>query len=74
MATLTIRLPDNKHNRLKGMAEQRKISMNKLFDELSTQALVEYDSEVHFRALAASGNAQRGLEILDTLDAHFSRS
>lgn len=72
MATLTIRLPDSKHNRLKNMAEHRKISVNKLFEELSTQALAEFDSEVRFRALAVVGNATRGLELLDKLDVHFS--
>lgn len=53
MAVLTIRLPDEKHNRLKALAERRKINTNKLFEELSTQALAEFDSEVRF--LAPSG-------------------
>lgn len=39
MATLTIRLPDEKHERLRQLAKQRKISMNKLIEELSTIAL-----------------------------------
>lgn len=43
MATLTIRLSDEKHERLRRLAEQRKISMNKLVDELSTVALAESD-------------------------------
>ncbi|MCV6626454.1 MAG: toxin-antitoxin system HicB family antitoxin [Cellvibrionaceae bacterium] len=68
MATLTIRLPDDKHNRLKILAERRKISINKLIEELSTQALAEFDSETRFRALAAAGNKQAGLDILDKLD------
>lgn len=72
MATLTIRIPDDKHERLKALAERRKISMNKLFEELSTQALAEFDSEVRFRALAASGSAVRGLELLDKLDDYFA--
>ena len=73
MATLTIRLPDDKHERLKLLAERRAISLNKLFEELSTQALAEFDSEVRFRALAATGDIGRGLELLDRLDEHFSR-
>jgi predicted transcriptional regulator len=68
MATLTIRLPDDKHNRLKALAERRNISLNKLFEELSTQALAEFDTEVRFRTLAAQGQVARGLEILDKLD------
>jgi predicted transcriptional regulator len=41
MATLTIRLSDEKHERLRQLAERRQISMNKLIDELSTVALTE---------------------------------
>lgn len=71
MATLTIRMADEKHTRLKLLARHKKISMNKLFEELSTQVLAEFDSEMRFRALAASGDTASGLEILDKLDAHF---
>ena len=71
MGTLTLRLPDDKHERLKALATRRKISVNKLMEELSTQALAEFDSEVRFRALAASGRARKGLEVLEKLDAHF---
>ncbi|MCU7926527.1 MAG: type II toxin-antitoxin system HicB family antitoxin [Candidatus Thiodiazotropha sp. (ex Dulcina madagascariensis)] len=74
MATLTVRLPDDKHSRLKALAKHRHVSVNKLIEELSTQALAEFDSEIRFRALAATGDAKRGLEILDKLDAHFGKS
>jgi len=73
MGTLTIRIPDDKHNRLKALAQYRHVSVNKLVEELSTQALAEFDSEVRFRALAAKGNISKGLELLDKLDDHFSR-
>ena len=73
MATLTIRIPDDKHNRLKALAQYRQISINKLVEELSTQALAEFDSEVRFRALAAKGNKTKGLKLLDKLDKHFSK-
>lgn len=36
MATLTIRILDNKHERLKPLAKSRGISVNKLMEELST--------------------------------------
>jgi len=71
MATLTVRLPDDKHERLKALASRKKISINKLMEELSTQALAEFDSEVRFRALASAGNPKKGLSILDQLDVHF---
>ena len=47
------------------------MSVNKLIEELSTQALAEFDSEVRFRTLAAR-DLVMGLEILDKLDTHFS--
>ena len=72
MATMTIRIPDDKHSRLKALARHRHVSVNKLVEELSTQALAEFDSEVRFRALATRGDSARGLEILDKLDSHFS--
>ena len=69
MATLTIRLPDDKHARLRQLAQQRKISLNKLMEELATIALTEFDAETRFRARAARGSAADGLRLLDKLDA-----
>lgn len=74
MATLTIRLPDDKHNRLKALAQHKKMSINKLIEEISTQTLAEFDSEIRFRAMAATGNSKRGLKLLDKLDNYSSRS
>lgn len=68
MATLTIRLPDEKHDRLRQLAERRKISMNKLIEDLSTVALAEFDAEVRFRARAVLGSREEGLRLLDELD------
>lgn len=74
MPTLTIRLPEDKHNRLKALAKRKKMSVNKLIEEMSTQTLAEFDSETRFRMLAAKGNPKRGLELLDKLDASESDS
>lgn len=71
MSTLTVRLPDDKHERLKALAQHKKISVNKLIEELSTRALVEFDMETRFKTLAASGDIDRGLSLLDKLDEHF---
>ena len=68
MATLTIRLPDDKHERLRQLAERRNVSMNKLIEELSTVALAEFDAETRFRARAALGSREQGLRLLDELD------
>lgn len=69
MATLTIRLPDDKHSRLKAMAQSRGISVNKLMEELSTLALAEFDAQTRFQALAMQGDVAGGLEVLDRLDS-----
>ncbi len=68
MATLTIRLPDDKHIRLKKLAESQGLSVNKLIEELSTIALVEFDTHTRFKLLAAQGNPEKGLRLLDKLD------
>lgn len=69
MATVTVRLPDEKHERLKLMAERYGISLNKLFEEISTTALAEFDVETRFRVRAGRASIDRGLAILDRLDA-----
>lgn len=69
MSTLTIRLPDDQHERLKALASSRGTSLNKLFEEFSTKALAEFDAENRFRLMAGRGDVRRGLEILDELDA-----
>ncbi len=68
MSTLTIRLPDDTAQRLKSLARSRGLSINKLMEELSAQAIAAFDVETRFRALAASGNATQALAILDRLD------
>jgi predicted DNA-binding protein len=68
MGTLTIRLPDEKHNRLKELAQAKGISVNKLIEELSTIALAEFDANTRFKAMAATGNSEAGLRILAKLD------
>ena len=69
MSTLTIRLPDDQHERLRVLASQRGVSLNKLFEEFSTKALAEFDTESRFRIRAARGDKAKALAILDALDA-----
>lgn len=68
MSTLTIRLPNDQHERLKALASARGTSLNKLFEEFSTKAIAEFDSETRFRLRAGRGSTERGLELLDRLD------
>jgi predicted transcriptional regulator len=66
MAALTVRLPDDKHQRLKALAKSRGRPLNSLIDEMTTLMLAEFDAETRFRLRAArgSGKAERGLALL----------
>jgi hypothetical protein len=68
MATMTIRIPDGKHERLRRLAESQGISLNKLVDEWASMALAQFDAETRFHVRAARGDAQRGIDLLDKLD------
>ena len=68
MSTLTIRLPEDTHKRLKALARANSISINKLMDELATVALADYDARVRFETRAARGNPKRALTLLHKLD------
>ena len=74
MSVLTLRVPDEKHARLRLLAESRVVSMNRLVDEWATVALAQFDAETRFRALAAKGSAARGLQLLDKADKAARRS
>ena len=71
MSTLTVRLPDDTHERLKDLARSRGLSVNKLMEELSTIAVAHHDAEMRFRAVAARGSVEEGLKVLDKLDAEL---
>jgi predicted transcriptional regulator len=66
MSALTIRMTDEKYSRLKQLSVARKISMNRLVDEMATIMLTEFDAETRFlaRAERGIGNAPRGLALL----------
>ena len=56
MSTLTIRLPDDKHLRLRELARCRSMSINKLMEELATISIAEFDAETRCRTLAVPGS------------------
>jgi len=66
MAALTVRLPDEKHQRLKALAKSRGTPLNRLIDEMATQMLAEVDAETRFRIRAerGTGKSVRGLALL----------
>ena len=68
MSTLTIRLPDDTAERLKVLAKYRGLSVNKLMEELSVQAVASFDAESRFHAWAAQADRSAALAVLDHLD------
>ncbi len=71
MSTLTLRLADEKHARLRQLASAQGVSMNHLLDELATIALAQHDAELRFRMRAQRGSPEKGLKLLAKLDKHF---
>jgi predicted DNA-binding ribbon-helix-helix protein len=69
MSTLTIRMASDKHARLKALAENRKISVNRLIDELATVALANHDARLRYDVRARRGNKQRALQLLAEIGA-----
>lgn len=67
MSALTIRLPEDKYERLKELSKRRGMSVNRLIDEMATLLLAEFDAEARFalRAQRGRGKAQRGLQLLN---------
>lgn len=74
MAVMTIRMPDDRHERLKALAKQRGVSVNKLMEEFSIQAIAEADAFTRFQARAARGDVAAALDVLDKVDAQFDRA
>ena len=67
MSALTVRLADDKHQRLRALAASRGTTLNKLIDDMATAMLADFDAETRFQLRAARGmdHAQRGLDLLD---------
>jgi hypothetical protein len=75
MSALIIRMPQEKRERLQQVAKERKLSVNKLIEEMATVAIAEHDAEVRFQVRSARGRgkAARGLELLRKAAGRRSR-
>ena len=71
MGVITVRLPDDTHQRVKTLAASRNTSINKLYEEFTIMALTEFDAENRFKLLASQGDKKRGLELLSKLQKHY---
>lgn len=66
MSALTVRLPDDKDQRLRARAESRGTTLTRLIDDRATVMLAEFDAETRFKLRAArgAGRGERGLARL----------
>lgn len=73
MTALTVRLPDDKHRRLKALAKSRGTPLNRLIDEMTTLMLAEFDAETRFQVRAARGadKTEIGLALLKKAAAPY---
>ncbi|MBX3570686.1 MAG: ribbon-helix-helix protein, CopG family [Rhizobiaceae bacterium] len=69
MSTLTIRLPEDAADRLKSLAKARGLSVNKLIERMTYEAIASFDTETRFRTMAAGADNSAALTILDRIDA-----
>ncbi len=70
MKAITLRLPDDVHQGIKILAAERKVSISKLYEEISDVILRGYAAEARFLARVAKGSRKKGLAIMDKLDKH----
>lgn len=73
IASFTVRMPIEKKNRLRRLAEQNGMSVNHLFDELATIVLAENDAYHRFLVRSKKGDARVGLALLSKMDRIESR-
>ena len=69
MSTLTMRLPDDTAQRLKSLAQNRSLRMNKLVAQVSAHGLRVWDAYSHAAAMAAKCDVQLALTVPDRIDA-----
>ena len=69
MSALIVRLPDEKHERLKQLAKARKVSVTKLIDEMATVLLADFDAQTRFELRAA-----RGAQVQDEARALLAKA
>lgn len=67
MHALVLQLTDDKHQRLRALAQSRHTTINRLMDEMTTLMLAEFDAETRFKLRAARGTGRvaEGLALLD---------
>ncbi|MBB5278629.1 putative DNA-binding protein [Rhizobium rosettiformans] len=65
-SALTLRLPEETHQRLKALSKERGVSINALVNEAAVKLVMEQDALSFYRQCVdyAQGREQRALELL----------
>ncbi|TLY81330.1 MAG: toxin-antitoxin system HicB family antitoxin [Gammaproteobacteria bacterium] len=65
MSAVIVRLPQEKRERLKALAQARGTSVNKLMEEMMTILIADFDAETRFRLRASRGQVANASALLD---------
>jgi len=74
MTTVLVDLRDETHSGLKAAADERGVTVADLLREISEAAVANIEAKARFEQMAARGNPQLALEILDELDRLESKT
>ncbi|MEW6167370.1 MAG: toxin-antitoxin system HicB family antitoxin [Pseudomonadota bacterium] len=66
MSALTIRIADEKYQRLKALSRRRRARVDRRIDEMTTSMPAELDAQTRFllRAQRGAGKVERGIALL----------
>ncbi len=64
MGTLSIRIPDSLHNKLKTLSKKEKISLNQLINSAVTEKISALETEDYLKERAKDGDLGKYLKVL----------
>ena len=64
MGTLSVRMPDSLHSKLKKLSKKDKISLNQLINSAVTEKITALETEEYLAERAKKGNVKKYLNVL----------
>jgi predicted DNA-binding protein len=64
MGTLSVRIPESLHNRLKKLSKKERISLNQLITSAVTEKISAIDTEEYLSERAEKGDKKKYLNVL----------
>lgn len=65
MGTLSIRIPDSLHDKLKNLSKKEKISLNQLISSAVTEKISALETEEYLKERAKNGSLDKYMKVLD---------